>query len=396
MTSLQPGYSFDSMNNTQQALQDAYRLAQQQPTEAEKLCRNVLQQMPALPEAVNILAITLHMQSKSDDAIMELQKALETHPTNTLLLASLGEAYAFIHELDKAEEVLQRSVSLNSKDDLPLLGLGKILNKLGRFKEAEKVLRQALTIQQAQNYDNDTTYHLLSHALMPGDDYHHYLSSFHQWIQPSAYLEIGIETGKTLKLAQSGTVAIGVDPNPVIQVPLPDSTKVFKLESDTFFEQHDLAQLIGKPTLDFAFIDGLHVFYQALRDFINVEKFCRPDTVVLIHDCLPLDRISSEPVRTTNVWSGDPWKVMAVLRKYRPDLTCFTIPTRPTGLGVITNLNPENTVLDEQYNEIIATYRNRDYDWLKEEGLKETLGVFTDDWDQIVGRIKAAHTKHNA
>lgn len=381
------------MNDIRQMLQEAYRLAEQQPTEAERLCRNILQQMPGLPEATNVLAITMHMQSRSDEAIQELQKALKKYPTHPLLLASLGEAYVFTRELGKAEETLKRSISLNPEHDLSMLGLGKVLNELGRHTEAEKVLRQALAIQQAQNYDDDTTYHLLSQSLMPGEDYHHYLSCFHRWLRPETYLEIGIETGKTLVLAEPNTTVVGVDPNPVIQYRLPASTKVYPVESDTFFSQHNLTEITGKSTLDLAFIDGLHLFNQTLRDFINVEKACRPDTVVLIHDCLPLDTISSKPTRTTNVWSGDPWKVMAILRKYRPDLICFTVPTMPTGLGVVTNLDNQNTLLAEQFDEIVSIYRERDYDWLTAEGLDETLGVFTNDWDTIVARLEEVHPK---
>ena len=172
---------------------------------------------------------------------------------------------------------------------------------------------------------------------------------------------------------------------------LPDKSHVFALESDAFFAQHKLSDVAGHDTIDFAFIDGLHVFEQALRDVINVEKNARKDSVIVIHDCLPLDSFSSKPVRSSLFWSGDSWKVMAVLREFRPDLSCFTIPTAPTGLGVVTHLDPNNTVLVDHFDEIVANYRNRDYDWLVAQGLAETLGVFVNDWEQITGRITEAN-----
>ena len=44
---------------------------------------------------------------------------------------------------------------------------------------------------------------------------------------------------------------------------------------------------------ELVFIDGLHLFEQVLRDLINVERHSTTDTVVLLHDCLPLDEVTS-------------------------------------------------------------------------------------------------------
>ena len=46
---------------------------------------------------------------------------------------------------------------------------------------------------------------------------------------------------------------------------------------------------LGGKTLDLAFIDGMHHFEFALRDFINVEKYCSADSIILIHDVYPID-----------------------------------------------------------------------------------------------------------
>ena len=47
--------------------------------------------------------------------------------------------------------------------------------------------------------------------------------------------------------------------------------------SDAFFASGFLGKLGIVP--DFAFIDGMHLFEFALRDFINVEKHATADTV---------------------------------------------------------------------------------------------------------------------
>ena len=67
------------------------------------------------------------------------------------------------------------------------------------------------------------------------------------------------------------------------------------MESDAFFESGRAdAELAGRP-IDLAFVDGLHVFEQALRDLAHVERRARRDSVVLLHDCLPLDAADVEP-----------------------------------------------------------------------------------------------------
>jgi hypothetical protein len=43
------------------------------------------------------------------------------------------------------------------------------------------------------------------------------------------------------------------------------------MTSDDYFATHDLSKDLG-GAVAFAFIDGLHSFEQALRDFSNIER----------------------------------------------------------------------------------------------------------------------------
>ena len=44
------------------------------------------------------------------------------------------------------------------------------------------------------------------------------------------------------------------------------------------------------------------------------------------------------------MWSGDVWKVVVWLRRHRPDLRITTLDVAPTGLAVVTGLDPRRPV----------------------------------------------------
>ncbi len=115
-------------------------------------------------------------------------------------------------------------------------------------------------------------------------------------------------------------------------------------------------QEFGQPAIDLAFIDGLHLFEQTLRDFINVERHSGPQSVVLVHDCLPVDEISAARHRETAFWTGDVWKLVPALQCWRPDLEIRTIAARPSGLAMITHLDPSSRVLADNYEAIVAQF----------------------------------------
>ena len=196
---------------------------------------------------------------------------------------------------------------------------------------------------------------------MPGDDYYSWLQRFHQWLRPASYVEIGLGHGRSLALAGPETRAVGVDPyqgfwERLNYVCPHGPATLFPLTSDDFFATHDLKKVIGRETFDLAFIDGLHLFEQALKDFINLERYARKDSVILIHDCLPIAPIVAERERCTGFWTGDVWRIIPCLKTFRPDLNIVTIPTKPSGLGVVTNLDAASTVLADNYRDIVSYY----------------------------------------
>jgi hypothetical protein len=139
---------------------------------------------------------------------------------------------------------------------------------------------------------------------------------------------------------------------------------------------------LGGLPIDLAFIDGMHQFEFALRDFINIEKHCSPRSTILIHDVYPLTRLSAERERQTLFWSGDIWRIILILRKYRPDLSVNVIATAPTGLGVVRGLDPGSRVLAERMEQIVPEFLALDYSVLDVDKAG-MLSLAPNDWTGI-------------
>ncbi|WP_296603985.1 methyltransferase domain-containing protein [Nocardioides sp.] len=178
------------------------------------------------------------------------------------------------------------------------------------------------------------------------------LAHMHQALEPALYLEIGVRHGRSLALANGP--AVGVDPSPEVQVGLPDSTTIVETTSDGFFAEAGHETFTER--LDLAFIDGMHLFEYALRDFMNIERRAHPATLVVVDDVLPCHPAQAERDRRTRVWTGDIWKFTEMLRAARPDLILVMLDTAPTGLLLIAGLDPDNRALWDQYNPLVRQW----------------------------------------
>lgn len=180
------------------------------------------------------------------------------------------------------------------------------------------------------------------------------LSQIHETLRPARYLEIGVRHGRSLALAQGQ--ALGVDPAPDIQVALGAEAEVLAMSSDAFFDDEAATRLAQAP--DLVFIDGMHLFEFALRDFMSVERYSAPLTLVLIDDIFPNHPRQAQRARETRVWTGDVWKLLLCLRQARPDLLLLPLDTNPTGTLLVLGLDAENRVLWDGYNALVRQYRD--------------------------------------
>jgi predicted O-methyltransferase YrrM len=203
----------------------------------------------------------------------------------------------------------------------------------------------------------------LASLRLPGPPYRDVLRRLHELLRPRSYLEIGVETGATLAFAHAATRAIGIDPDASKLRPdlVPACAKVFHETSDAFFARQSREQALGQHRLDLAFIDGMHWFEYALRDFMNVEAWSEPNGVVVLHDCLPLFPLCASRERRTKFWVGDVWKIVSILREHRPELRVKLVATAPSGLCVVRGLDPSSRVLHERLDEIVQRYRELPY-----------------------------------
>ncbi|MCK5855753.1 MAG: class I SAM-dependent methyltransferase [Cocleimonas sp.] len=219
----------------------------------------------------------------------------------------------------------------------------------------------------------------LSRALLVGMDYIQALGAIHKALQPESYIEIGVCKGVSFALADSDIIAIGVDPEPQLDLDtLPEKHSVISDTSDNYFSSGRIQEDLNGGSFDMAFLDGMHLFEYALRDFMNLERYASPDSIVFIHDLYPLNAETAARERFADFWSGDVWKLALCLQEYRPDLNYSLLPCPPTGLGVVTGLNASSTVLQDNYNEILEKYMKMPYSVLDDDKSKKLSLASTD------------------
>lgn len=204
---------------------------------------------------------------------------------------------------------------------------------------------------------------------------HEFLAALHDRVAPRTYLEIGVNDGQSLTLSR--TTSIGVDPAFRVTVPIRCDLDLVKATSDEFFARpdpiahfrrsrrgSDMGSGDGvpgttdqvRPVIDLAFIDGLHHFEFALRDFMNVEHHADWWTVIVIDDVLPRNTVEANRDRQTKQWAGDVFKLVPVLATHRPDLIVLPVDTSPTGVVLVIGADPASHVLRDRYDAIVAEW----------------------------------------
>jgi hypothetical protein len=92
-------------------------------------------------------------------------------------------------------------------------------------------------------------------------------------------------------------------------------------------------------------------------------------------------------------WTGDVWKLIVCLRQYRPDLEIAVVDVPPTGLGIVTRLDPASSVLRDRQGELLERFVNMDYSALEGDA-RARLGVIDNDWNLVRQALPAGRGRN--
>ena len=226
-------------------------------------------------------------------------------------------------------------------DGFDFLGRGNSLLTINSFE-------QDLQVDESERQSMDSTAH------QPPSDKYAALAMIHELLKPALYLEIGVGQGKSLALP--ACPAVGVDPVPRHLDHLPDTTRLVTATSDEFFA--DMAMHILPHPPDLILLDGMPLLEYLLRDLIHTEALAHSKALIMIPGILPPDPTQATRRRTGPDWTGDIWKLPEILQIHRPDLHQLLLDVTPSGLLLITNLDPASTVLSDKTPEILSTYES--------------------------------------
>ena len=255
-------------------------------------------------------------------------------------------------------------------------------------RQAGDIDRAAWHCERALRIDPrlEPVHELLEKLFLHGEEYVALLPRIHQQLRPRTYVEIGIETGMSVRFALPQTRVLGIDPDPRISEPLPANVRVYAETSDAFFARVDVRAELGGLPVDLAFIDGMHHFEFALRDFMHLEPLCTPRSTILLHDCFPHDRRTAQRERQVAFWTGDVWRLIVLLKRHRPDLSIHTVAAPPSGLAIVRNLDPGSTLIADNFDRLCAELMALDYGYL-EKGRAAKLNLFPNDWQQVAALL---------
>lgn len=167
----------------------------------------------------------------------------------------------------------------------------------------------------------------------PDVNRHEFLTALHRELKPRTYVETGVSHGLSLTLSR--VPSVGIDPDFSVVTELQADIHLARTTSDEFFARKDPLAHLPMPVVDLGFIDGMHLSEYALRDYLALERFTVPTSVLAFDDMLPRSVDEAARRRHTKAWTGDVFKAAQALRDLCPDLIVIEVDTAPTGVVVV-------------------------------------------------------------
>ncbi len=357
--------------------------------------RPALHRQPPLGDTFDALRWTARPLLPAEDPVTEalidlmLQKIAEGQFTAAVAVARMARERA-PHELEpqRVASLLASWIPFGQPTQEHIvefhIALGQANSIMGATSQARAHFEEAL----AHNHDLQVAHVGLSRLLLPGDGYLIWLQRIYEFLCPEFVLEIGISNGLSLATVRPPTIAIGVDPAPSALIALQAQSHIFPETSDAFFEARRLDRILDGKPLGAAFIDGLHLFEQSLRDFVNVERHCGPGSVVMLRHTIAINEATQNRICDTEFHSGDVWKTVLAIRKYRPELDVFTIATPLTGLTLIAGFNPNSPGLGANYDRAVAEFIDLPFAEFIESSVGASLNIIENRWELVLPRLE--------
>jgi predicted O-methyltransferase YrrM len=143
-------------------------------------------------------------------------------------------------------------------------------------------------------------------------------------LQPSLYLELGIQEGYTFNLvSRHANRSVGVDQTKRLY-----GGEVYVESTDSFFA----AERLQKSSVDLVFIDADHSYAAVASDFANALKLLVPGGCILLHDTDP-----REKGLMVNHRCGDAYRFAHQLES-NPNFNVVTLPVAEAGLSLVTRV----------------------------------------------------------
>ena len=302
--------------------------------EAEQIYREVLFAEPSHVDANHNLGVLLVSEYRANDALVFLRLALEENRNVEQFWLSYIQTLIFMDDLDKAIEAIESA---------------KLVGFSGT--KFDNLLKSTLT--PAQLYAAGELF------MATDGNYLDFLKALHKNIY-EGYFEIGTRTGVSLALSNSPSVSIDpffqLNTNPVGNK---DLCLMFQETSDSFFENR--LSLLSDIKCQLAFIDGMHLFEYALRDFINLAKISSEKSLFLFHDTIPwtfeMTTRNYKDLPRGAAWTGDVWKLAHIFIDAGMKDNVKLLTSAPSGLLAV--LSPDKksvSMLENNYDRICSEW----------------------------------------
>jgi tetratricopeptide (TPR) repeat protein len=92
--------------------------------------------------------LTLYGQNKHEEAIAELQRALEVDPSFSDAYLAIGHALHKLTRLPEAVEAIQRAIAINSQEPMYHTSLSTVYRDMGMIPEAEQEMAISFQLQR--------------------------------------------------------------------------------------------------------------------------------------------------------------------------------------------------------------------------------------------------------